>query len=109
MTSGEPSTYSDIVINGVPLSPGLTFSRGAMRHRDQAIPGTDRTVSLRDIDATSKKILLSITPGKNIAIPEDSVMITVTRKRLIWMVWLGTLLIASGGAYGFVRAMQRKG
>lgn len=109
MTSGEPSTYADIVVNGIPLSPGLTFSRGSMRPRDQAIPGTDRTVSLRDIDATSKKILLHITTGKNIAIPEDSVMITVTRKRLIWMVWLGTLLIASGGAYGFVRALQRKG
>ncbi len=109
MTSGEPSTYADIVVNGIPLSPGLTFSRGSMRTRDQAIPGTDRTVSLRDINATSKKILLYITPGKNIAVPADSVLVTVTRKRLIWMVWLGTLLIASGGAYGFARALRRKG
>ncbi|HOT46696.1 MAG TPA: cytochrome c biogenesis protein CcsA [Spirochaetota bacterium] len=109
MTSGEPSTYADIVVNGIPLSPGLAFSRGALHPRDQGIPGTDRTVSLRDIDATSKKILLHITPGKNIAVPEDSVMVTVTRKRLIWMVWLGTLLISSGGAYGFGRALRRNG
>jgi cytochrome c-type biogenesis protein CcmF len=108
MTSGEPSTYADIRVNGMPLSPGVTFSRGAMRPRDQVIPGTDRSVSLRDIDANSKKILLHITPGKNIAVPADSIIVTVTRKRLIWMVWLGTLLIAFGGAYAYGKSLQIK-
>ncbi len=108
MTSGEPSTYADIMINGIRLSPGITFSRGDMRPTDQAIPGTDRSVSLRDIDANSKRILLHVTPGKNISIPADSVIITVTRKRFIWMVWLGTVLIAAGGAYGFVRSLRGK-
>ncbi len=108
MTSGEPSTYADIRVNGIPLSPGVSFSRGNMRSRDQTIPGTDRSVSLRDIDATAKKILLHITPGKTIPVPADSVIITVSRKRLIWLVWLGTILIAGGGAYAFGTTVQRK-
>ncbi len=106
MTSGEPSTYADIRVNGIPLSPGIAFSRGAMRSKDCQIPGTDRSVSLRDIDATSKKILLHISPGKNIPVPADSVMISVTMKRLIWLVWLGTLCIACGGGYGLVRSLR---
>ncbi len=108
MTSGEPSTYADIKVNGMALSPGVTFNRGAMRSRDQAIPGTDRSVSLRDIDATSKKIVLHITPGKNIVVPADSVIVSVTSKRLIWMVWLGTLLIAFGGTSAFWLTLHRK-
>jgi cytochrome c-type biogenesis protein CcmF len=108
MTSGEPSTYADIKVNGIPLSPGIVFSRGAMHSQDCPIPGTDRSVSLRDIDANSKKILLHITPGKNIAVPADSVLITVTRKRLIWLVWLGTICIACGGGYGLIRSLRSR-
>ena len=108
MTSGQPATYADISVNGIPLSPGIIFSNGEMRSSEQAIPGTDRAVSLREIDATSKKILLHITPGKNIPVPKDSVIITVTMKRLIWMVWLGTLLIAAGGAYAFGKSVRTK-
>jgi cytochrome c-type biogenesis protein CcmF len=109
MTSGEPSTYADLLVNGIPLAPGMKFTRGGIRHMDRGIPGTDRSVSLREIDATSKKILITVTPGKNTVIPPDSVVVTVSKKRLIWLVWLGTLLIAAGGGYAYARSIITKG
>jgi cytochrome c biogenesis factor len=108
MTSGEPSTYAELLVNGIALAPGMKFSMGRIQHLDRNIPGTDRSVSLREIDANSKKILINITPGKNTVIPPDSVIITVTKKRLIWLVWLGTILIAAGGSYAFARSMFKK-
>jgi cytochrome c-type biogenesis protein CcmF len=108
MTSGEPGTYADLQVNGIPLTPGMKFSRGGIRYLDRNIPGTDRSVSLREIDATSKKILINITPGKNTVIPPDSVVITVTKKRLIWLVWAGTILIAAGGSYAYARSISKK-
>ena len=109
MTSGEPGTFAELLVNGIPLAPGMKFSKGGIRYLDRNIPGTDRSVSLREIDATSKKILVNITPGKNTVIPPDSVVITVTKKRLIWLVWLGTLLIAAGGSIAYARSIFKKG
>jgi hypothetical protein len=106
MTSGEPTTYADLSVNGYRLSPGMKFTRGDVLFLDSAIPGTDRSVSLQNIDATSKKILLHVSPGKTLAIPPDSVFITVTNKRLIWLVWLGTFMVAAGGCYAFFRSVR---
>lgn len=106
MTSGEPTTYADLSVNGIRLSPGMKFTRREVLYLDSTIPGTDRSVSLKDIDATSKKILLKITPGKTLVIPPDVVYLTVTKKRLIWLVWLGTILIAVGGGYAFARSIR---
>ncbi|MBN2158028.1 MAG: cytochrome c biogenesis protein CcsA [Spirochaetes bacterium] len=108
MRSGTPTTYADITVNGVPVAPGIAFTRDGVRAIDRIIPGTDRSVSLADLDATSKKIFLTVTPGKHIAIPPDTVFITVTRKRLIWLVWLGTLFIAGGGGYAYARTLGKK-
>ncbi|OHD63760.1 MAG: hypothetical protein A2176_14590 [Spirochaetes bacterium RBG_13_51_14] len=108
MTSGEPSTYADLMVNGMALSPGIKFSRKSPLFLDTIIPGTDRSVSLREIDATSKRIFLNITPGKNTIIPPDTVLVTVTKKRLIWLVWLGTIIIACGGIYALGRSIRKK-
>jgi cytochrome c-type biogenesis protein CcmF len=106
MTSGEPTTYADITVNGMRLSTGIKFTRNDILYIDCAIPGTDRSVSLREIDATSKKVLLKVTPGKALVIPPDVVYLTVTKKRLIWLVWLGTVLIAVGLSYAFGRSVR---
>jgi len=108
MTSGEPTTYADLTVNGIRLSPGMKFTQADVFYLDSTIPGTDRSVSLKNIDATSKKILLHVTPGKALAIPPDTVFITVTNKRLIWLVWLGTILIAMGGGYTFGRSVRSR-
>ncbi|MBN2078242.1 MAG: cytochrome c biogenesis protein CcsA [Spirochaetes bacterium] len=109
MTSGNPTTYADLDVNGRRSSPGITFSSEGIRYLDGMAPGTSRTVSLREIDATSKRILLYVSPGKNTMVPPDTVIITVTKKRFIWLVWLGTLLIAVGGVYACGKAIRSRG
>ncbi len=108
MTSGEPSTYADLTVNGAPMAPGIKFTAGGVRYLDRDVPGTDRTVSLRQIDANSKRIHLHVTPGKHITVPADTVLVTVSKKRLIWLVWLGTVLIASGGCVAFGKSIIRR-
>ncbi len=108
MTSGNPTTYADIAINGRRSSPGIAFSPEGIRYLDITAPGTDRTISLREINATSKRILLYIAPGKSTVTPPDTVIITVTKKRLIWLVWLGTLLIAWGGIHACCLSITKK-
>ena len=105
MTSGEPVTFAELTVNGVTLAPGIQFTRDAIKHIDRHIPGTDRAVSLREIDATSKRIVIVITPGKSTVIPPDTVIITISKKRLIWLVWLGTILISIAGCYTFARSI----
>jgi cytochrome c-type biogenesis protein CcmF len=104
MTSGEPTTFAELVANGARIAPGVRFKRSGIIRMDRTIPGTHRIVSLRDIDASNHRILLYISPAKNAAIPPDSVIVAFTVKRLIWIVWLGTVIISIGGAYTFVRA-----
>jgi cytochrome c-type biogenesis protein CcmF len=108
MTSGEPTTFAELVANGTRIAPGVTFKRSGIIRMDQTIPGTNRIISLRDIDASTHSILLYISPARNMAIPHDSVIVALTVKRLIWIVWLGTVVITVGGAYTFVRTAGKK-
>ena len=55
------------------------------------------TYDSRLIDAESKKVLIHVSPGKEMLIPPDSVMVDVSFKRFIWAVWLGTVFISAGG------------
>lgn len=108
MTSGEPTIYADLAVNGTPVSPGIKYAAAGVQSLDRAVPGTDRSMALRQIEATTKKILLHVSPGKNTPVPADTVIVTVNRKRLIWLVWLGTVLIAVGGGVAFARSVKRK-
>jgi cytochrome c-type biogenesis protein CcmF len=108
MTSGEPATFADLTVNGINLSPGIRFTHDGVKHLDRRLPGSDRSISLKEIDATSKRIVVFISPGKNTVIPSDMVLISISTKRLIWLVWLGTVLIIIGGCYAFAKALKKK-
>jgi cytochrome c-type biogenesis protein CcmF len=108
MTSGEPTTFTDLTVNGINLSPGIRFSHGGAKHLDRRLPGSDRSVSLMEIDANNKRIVVFISPGKNTIIPPDKVLISISTKRLIWLVWLGTVLIIIGGCYSSATAFKKK-
>ena len=107
MTSHQPTTYADCTVNGILVSPGIRFVNGSPVRITQPMPGTDRVISLLQIDATSKRILLHISPGARTVIPPDSAVVSVTWKRFIWLVWLGTVLIAAGGIVTMAFAVQR--
>ncbi len=108
MRSEEPSLFVNLTVNGNKLSPGIKILKEKRISVKPVIPGTDREVSLVEIDADSKKVLLHVAPGKNIIIPPDTVMVDVSFKRFIWAVWFGTVLISIGGIAAVVLNIRKK-
>lgn len=96
MTSGTPTILAELTIQGQRLKPGLTFADGHRHAIPAIIPGTDRAVSLMQINADDHSVLLRISPGKNVMTPPDTVAITVSYKRLIILVWAGTIMVTVG-------------
>jgi len=95
---------ADLLIDGQKYFPGYRESKtGEIEKMDQKISGPDTTVSIIALNEDHKIVKIFITPDKNSVIPPDFVTLEISHKRLIWVVWLGTLLIAAG----FVISMAR--
>jgi len=97
---------ADLMIDGKKYFPGIKISNtGETEKMDQRISGegTDQMVSIDNLNANHKSVGVFITPKKDAVIPPDYVILEISHKRLIWVVWLGTILIAAG----FVLAMVR--
>jgi hypothetical protein len=109
MTSGNPSVIAVVDFNGrrVEIEKRMSGEGEGAQMFDTIIPGTGRTVSLLSVDAQEKMIVLYVSPGKNTKIPPDGVLVNVSFKRLIWLVWLGTILISAGAVIAF--SGRRKG
>lgn len=99
MTAAEPVVYAELLVNGKHVKPGLKIDKHKSNRIDARIPGTDRTISLLRINPSQELIDIFISPGKDVEIVPDSVIVKVSHKRLIWIVWLGTILITIGGCY----------
>jgi len=107
MTSSEPLIIADLLINKKKVSAGLKYIRGNKIELIEKIPGTKRHVSLIDIDASRRLIRIYISPDKNTVFLPDSLHVDVSFKRLIWLVWLGTLLISAGGIAIFFKKQKK--
>ena len=106
MRSENPVIFADMTVNRKKLSPGVKFIKGKNEQITKKIPGTDRIISIEQINASAREIELFVTPGKNIKIKPDSVIVEVSFKKYIWLVWAGTILIALGGLMGFYRTKR---
>lgn len=108
MTTGDPRVFAELVVNGVAVKPAISFA-GGHRHPEPAlIPGTQRRVSLAAFDIADKSVRIAIDPKPNATPAPDSVLVELSVKRLIWLVWFGVLLIAVGGGIALARAVRRK-
>ncbi len=106
INDAEPQVYANLLVNGHRLSPGKKINRTEGNTIDVKIPGTERIVSLAGINPSQEKILLHVSSdSKSPGIP-DSVIVNVSNKRFIWLVWLGTVLITAGSTVGFIRYRQ---
>ncbi len=86
-------------------SPGLSMRRdGQVTGIDAAVPGSTRAISLRHISRETGKIVLFVQPAPDARIPADSVIVDISFKRLIILVWIGTVLITVGTAIPLRRA-----
>jgi len=96
MGSDEMTIYANILVNGKRYKPGMKHAMGEHLPIEKKLAGTDRIITLEGVDAGSKKIKIHITPEKGAVIPPDYAVLDVSMKHLIWLVWLGTLLITAG-------------
>lgn len=110
MSSGNAVLYAklDVTMKGAAHSvmPGIRVMSSNEREQiDAVIPGSGRKISLLDFNLEDKEILLNIEPGKN-STPPDTVIVEVSFKRLIWLVWLGTAFISLGGCLAYIKARK---
>jgi len=104
MGSQGMAIRTDVMVDGKKYFPGIRFTKtGDTEKMDQKISGTDKIISIESLDATQRAVRIFITPGKDAVIPPDFAILEISYKRLIWVVWLGTILIAAG----FITAMVR--
>lgn len=78
------------------VRPGVLFDGDRRTNLDTVLPGTTRTISLLDFDVHEKIVVLHMDAPAGAAIPPDSVIADISFKRLIWLVWLGTVVIGIG-------------
>ncbi len=104
MGSQGMAIRTDLMIDGQKYFPGIKFSKtGETEKMDQRISGTDKIISIESLDATHRTVRIFITPGKDAVIPPDFAILEISHKRLIWLVWLGTIIIAAGFVVSIVK------
>jgi cytochrome c biogenesis factor len=102
------SVFAGITINGKNYSPGIIIKNREPEYKNEKIAGTDRTVSIIDLDVKHQAVMLHITKSADDVVPPDYAVIDVSFKRMIWLVWLGTLLITAGMIIAFARLVRNE-
>jgi len=109
MGSQGMAIRTDLMVDGKKYFPGIKFtSAGETEKMDQRISGTDKIVSIESLDANHRSVRIYITPDKNAVIPPDYAILEISHKKLIWVVWLGTILIAAGFIISMIRITKQE-
>lgn len=109
MGSSGMTIRADLMVDGKKYFPGIKFTKeGETENVDQRISGTDKSVSVEGLNANHRTVTIYITPNKNAVIPPDYAILEISHKRLIWVVWLGTIIIAAGFIVTLIRLTGRK-
>ncbi|HNV45717.1 MAG TPA: cytochrome c biogenesis protein CcsA [Spirochaetota bacterium] len=107
MMAGAGTILAEVRVRGAggthTVSPGLIIENGkAVGNYDAALPGTPaKKIALLSMNVSAKEIHLLVTEGA-----PPSVLVDISFKRLIWLVWLGTVAIAAGGIVGLFRSRE---
>lgn len=107
MMQGNPKIYALCTVKyqgkEYTVRPGVLFDGDRRTNVNTMLPGTTRTISLMDFDIHEKLIVLYMDAPANTTVPPDFVIVDISFKRLIWLVWLGTVVIALGTALPLVK------
>ena len=97
MGTDDMTISAEVYVDGKKYLPGI-FSPNTAKEKfiDQKIPGTDKTIAINNLNAHDMTIHLFITPDKNAVIPPDYLILDISYKKFIWLVWLGTIVITIG-------------
>jgi cytochrome c-type biogenesis protein CcmF len=103
MRAAEPVVYAELLVNGKRVKPGIKINQLKSNRIDAKVPGTDRIISLLRINPSSELVDIYVSPDKDVEVVPESVIVEVSHKRLIWIVWLGTVLITVGSCYAIYK------
>ncbi len=111
MREGMPEVFADIQVvhetKAYRLSPGFRLEdNDRIVHIDAFFSPKKRKVSLHSINPETKEALLFIEPNPSAPIPPDELIVEISYKRLVILVWLGSALIALGLFLAFWRVKQ---
>lgn len=107
MMSNEPAVFAELTVNEKNINPGVRLKGGHKHPIPAYIPNTQRKVLLDGFDLKDKIVKLIVEPEQNANAPADRVIVELSVKRLIWLVWAGTALIAIGGLFGLLRKTKK--
>lgn len=112
MMEGRPELFIDLEVlsSGTlyRISPGIRMdAAGKLESVEAEFPRGGRKVALRHLSRESGEVSLFVEPGRNTPVPPDEVIVEISHKRLIILVWTATILIAMGLVLALWRAKGR--
>ena len=97
MGSPNMSVRAELYVDGKKYLPGvIAANTDSEEFVNQKIPGTDKVIAIDNLNARDMSVYVFITPDKNAVIPPDYLIIDISHKKFIWLVWLGTIIISAG-------------
>jgi cytochrome c-type biogenesis protein CcmF len=101
MMEGRPELFIDLEVRSggavYRVSPGLRMgAAGKLESIGASFSAGKRKVELQHLSRESGEVSLFVEPGRNTPLPPDEVIVEISHKRLIILVWAATLLIAAG-------------
>lgn len=111
MMAGKAAITADIeVLEGEAryrIKPILSMDRkGEVTGNEVPLKVSGRSASLKELNRETESVTLFVEPAPGDALPPDTVLLDISIKRLIILVWAGTLLITVG-AFLSVRKQLR--
>ena len=101
MMNGNPEIYANLTIDKKKIKVGMKYVKDAEGHNHLTriptyITSEKRKLIMDGLSVEKNMIALILDPGKETVIPKDSVLVDVSYKSLIWLVWFGTVLVSIG-------------
>jgi len=100
MMNGKMEVNANILINKQKYKVGMKMDSHNGETHWHSIPlifGSEkRKLEIEKFDIEGQLVQFYLTPNEKTVIPKDRVRIEVSHKSLIWLVWLGTILISIG-------------
>ncbi len=84
------------------VTPYLAFTPSGKKYLEAKMPNGDGTITLKDVRAETGSVMLQLSgvPGTDVL---DLLVLEVSKKPLINLVWLGVLMVCGGTFISFIR------
>jgi cytochrome c biogenesis factor len=107
MGSDNMTIRADLYVDAKRYQPGvISPNTDKEEFVNQKIPGTDKIIAIDNLNPRDMSVYVFITPDKNAPIPPDYMILDISYKKFIWLVWLGTVIISGGLVVGMVRGKR---